>query len=126
MFGKSNTGRLSNNSSIPVPIKPMKSFTKTKEVVKKEAKPIDKPVLVDRTNREEKIQTTPLKKVTFNDTPKFSISDTPRRKELNLGTPLRIPKTPNQIKPAPTMNITPLQKNNKVVLQLGKILMENE
>ncbi|KAJ3274895.1 DNA-directed RNA polymerase II subunit [Terramyces sp. JEL0728] len=30
MFGKSNTGRLSNNTSIPVPIKPKKSFTKPK------------------------------------------------------------------------------------------------
>ncbi|KAJ3261970.1 hypothetical protein HK103_003813 [Boothiomyces macroporosus] len=149
MFAKSNTGRLSNNSSIPVPKK--KSFTKTKPVpedrtnrdklILVDRKPAladrtpvlaDRTsVLVDRTNKQPNVDTinkepnvdkaTPFKKVSFTDIPDFTFS-TPRRKELNLGTPIRIPKTPQN---KPVVNITP-KINNKVALQLGKILMDNE
>ncbi|KAJ3274905.1 hypothetical protein HDV01_001769 [Terramyces sp. JEL0728] len=95
MFGKSNTGRLSNNTSIPVPIKPKKSFTKPKPAEPAEpakpAKPAEKKeikqhaVLVDKTNQEERNPPlTPFKKVSFIDAPKLHISDTPKVLFSNL------------------------------------------
>ncbi|KAJ3315646.1 hypothetical protein HDV04_002060 [Boothiomyces sp. JEL0838] len=156
MFAKSNTGRLSNNSSIPVPMK-QKSFTKTKPVPE-ERTSRDKPILVDRkpvltdrtpvlvdrtpaltdrtpalTDRTPALtDRTPVLADRTNKQPNVdTINKEPnvdkatpfkKRKELNLGTPIRIPKTPQN---KPVVNITP-KINNKVALQLGKILMDNE